>query len=385
MAIATCQADELAASKRPSPNRLAKEIKSSRVVQLDWVRGLAILLVIDCHAIRFDSNNPLARADAFIGHRIGWMGVDLFFVLSGFLVGGLLIQEITRTGEIQTGRFLLRRMLKIWPPYYFYILFQIILQRHSLQSFVWQNVLNIQNYAGTSLSHTWSLAVEEHFYLLLPFFLIGVYRSEFLRKHLESCLIAICAVVLFIRTVTFPTAGPERLQWETHARLDSLLFGVLLSHILYVSRERFHLLLQKTKVLTLLSISVFAIALFAPLAGSAYLATFGYTVNYLGFGALMLLIYGYRGSLLNTRFYRVVAWIGRYSYGIYLWHLSVREPLAHLAGRLPASIAWFVLLAAEYSAAIVLGVLLTKLVEFPALRLRDRLFPRGAAQLAPNP
>src|SRR5215475_6175188 len=156
MAIATCQADELSASKLPSPNRLAKEIKSSRVVQLDWVRGLAILLVIDYHAIRFDSNNALARADAFIGNRIGWMGVDLFFVLSGFLVGGLLIQEITRTGEIQAGRFLLRRMLKIWPPYYFYILFQIILQRHPLQSFVWQNVLNIQNYAGTSLSHTWS-------------------------------------------------------------------------------------------------------------------------------------------------------------------------------------------------------------------------------------
>lgn len=385
MATATWQANKLAASKLPSPHSLATGKSTSRVVQLDWVRGLAILLVIDFHAIRLDTNNLFARADAFVGNRIGWMGVDLFFVLSGFLVGGLLIQEITRTGQIQAGRFLVRRMLKIWPPYYFYILFQIILHRHPLQSFVWQNLLNIQNYAGTSLSHTWSLAVEEHFYLLLPFLLLWVYRSKFLRTHLEASLVAICAAVLFIRIVSFPIAGAERLQWETHTRLDSLLFGVLLSRILYSSSERFDWLLRQRTILAALSISVFAIALFAPIYGSAYLSTVGYTVNYLGFGALMLLIYGYRGSLLLTRSYRAVAWIGRYSYGIYLWHLSVREPLAHLAARLPASVAWFALLVAEYAAAIALGVLLTKLVEFPALRLRDRLFPRGVAQLAPNP
>lgn len=384
MTTTTTLANDSAPPKVQSRNEHAPDKTPSRVVQLDWVRGIAILLVIDYHAITLPTNNSLARANQFVGNRIGWMGVDLFFVLSGFLVGGLLIQEITKTGHIRVSRFLVRRMLKIWPAYYFYVIFQIVLRRHPLHTFLWQNVLNIQNYAGTSLSHTWSLAVEEHFYLLLPFTLFWIYRKQSLRARIESILISVCATVLCIRIASFLIAGPEHLQWETHARLDSLLFGVLLSHIMYASRERFDSLLRHRLILAALSICVFGIALLTTGYETAYMSTVGYTVNYICFAALMLLVYGYHGWLNQTYLYRVVAWIGRYSYGIYLWHLSVREPLAHLAKRLPGSIAWLALILAQYAAAIVLGVLVTKLVEFPVLRLRDRLFPRGVAQLPPN-
>lgn len=373
---------------RPNPSPIAgdepvADKMPSRVVQLDWVRGIAILLVIDHHAITPPTDNLLARANQFLGEHVGWMGVDLFFVLSGFLLGGLLIQEITKTGHIRIGRFLVRRMLKIWPAYYFYIIFQIVVRRHPLHTFVWQNVLNIQNYAGTSLSHTWSLAVEEHFYLLLPFALLWIYRKEPLRARMESILIVVCAAVLCIRLGSFLMIGADHLQVKTHTRVDGLLFGVLLSHTLYASRKRFHSLLRYRLILAALSVSVFVIALFTTY-DSPYMSTVGYTVNYISFAALMLLVYGYQGWLNQTCLYRAVAWIGRYSYGIYLWHLSVREPLAHLAKRLPDSIAWLVLLAAQYVAAIVLGILVTKLVEFPVLRLRDRLFPRGVAQFPPN-
>jgi len=355
-------------------------------MQLDVVRGLAILLVIDHHAIFLPTDNWIARANHFVGGRIGWMGVDLFFVLSGFLVGGLLVQELTYTGNIRVSRFLLRRMMKIWPAYYFYIVFQIVVRRHPLHSFLWQNLLNIQNYVGTSLSHTWSLAVEEHFYLLLPLVLLWIYRRQQLRPYLQSILIAVCAAVLCIRIASLPMLGALRIQWETHTRLDSLMFGVLLSHVLYASRDRFDRILRQRVVLAALGIAVFAIALVQDGASTTYMSTVGYTVNYLGFAALTLLIYGYHGSLTRTRLYRAIAWIGTYSYGIYLWHLSVREPLASLARRLPSSISWCFLIVAQYAAAITLGVLVTKLVEFPALRLRDRLFPRGIAQLPPaNP
>jgi len=386
MTTTTTPANDLAAPKVHSRNESTTDKPSSRVVQLDFVRGIAILLVIDRHAITLPTSNVLARANGFVGEHVGWMGVDLFFVLSGFLVGGLLIQEIVKTGHVRVSRFLVRRMLKIWPAYYFYLIFQIILRRHPLNTFVWQNVLNIQNYAGTSLSHTWSLAVEEHFYLLLPFTLLLIYSKKSLRPRLESILLAVCAVVLCIRIVSFLIVGVGNSQWETHTRLDSLLFGVLLSHILYSSRERFDGLLRHRVILAALSIGVFVIALLVPGHESAYMATVGYTVNYLCFAALMLLVYGYHGWLNQTYLYKFVAWIGRYSYGIYLWHLSVREPLAHFAQRLrlPDSIAWIVLIAAQYAAAIVLGVVVTKLVEFPVLRLRDRLFPRGVAELPPT-
>jgi peptidoglycan/LPS O-acetylase OafA/YrhL len=354
-----------------------------RIIQLDFVRGVAILLVINYHAMTRNDMGYWAERILSATRSIGWMGVDLFFVLSGFLVGGLLVQELLKSGTIRIKRFLVRRMFKIWPAYYFYILFQIGAHRHPLGTFWWQNVLNIQNYVGTSLNHTWSLAVEEHFYLLLPVVLLRIYRGRFTGSHVIRVLIGICGAVLVIRTISFLAIGPGLSQWETHTRLDSLLFGVVLSYFMYTSRERFDHLLTRRILLAFLSILVFAIALVVGGHQSAYMSTVGYTVNYICFAALMLLIYGYRGPLIQTPIYRAAAWIGRYSYGIYLWHLSVREAAVRLCSRLPSSYGWLALLIVQYVAAIVLGVLVTKLIEFPMLRVRDRFFPRGVAEPPP--
>lgn len=108
--------------------------------------------------------------------------------------------------------------------------------------------------------------------------------------------------------------------------------------------------------------------------------TVGYTCNYLGLGSLLLLVYGYDGRLTRTILYRAIAKVGLYSYGIYLWHLAVCKPMVKLASYLPPNIEWGTLLMTQYAAAIALGIILTKAVEFPMLRLRDRLIPRGPAQ-----
>ena len=349
-----------------------------RVIQLDFVRGLAILLVINYHAMtRQDMNHSVGQILS-LTRQVGWMGVDLFFVLSGFLVGGLLVQELMKSGTIRIGRFLVRRMFKIWPAYYFYIFFQITVHRHPLGTFWWQNLLNIQNYAGTSLNHTWSLAVEEHFYLLLPALLLWIHRNRWTRRHVIESLVCLCTAVLIIRTASYVAFGPGMSQWETHTRMDSLLFGVLISYFMYTSRPQFDKLLERRQFLTILSILVFAVALVSGGHQSAYMSTAGYTVNYICFSALLLLVYGYQGALIRTPIYRATAWIGRYSYGIYLWHLSVRDPAVKLCSRLPPSVGWLALLIVQYASAIALGVFVTKLVEFPMLRARDRLFPRGS-------
>ena len=355
----------------------------TRVIQLDFVRGLAILLVITYHAMTLPNTNHPVEQILSAARHVGWMGVDLFFVLSGFLVGGLLVQEWMKSGTIRIGRFLVRRMFKIWPAYYFYIFFQIAMRRHPLTTFWWQNLLNIQNYAGTSLNHTWSLAVEEHFYLCLPIVLLWIHRNRYTRSHIIRTLVCLCIAVLIIRTASYVAIGTGMSQWETHTRLDSLLFGVLLSYYMYNSRRQFDELLELRLLLTFLSILVFAIALVSGGHQSAYMSTAGYTVNYICFSALLLLVYGYEGALIRTPMYRATAWIGRYSYGIYLWHLSVREPAVKLCSHLPPSVGWLVLLIVQYAAAIALGVLVTKLVEFPMLRVRERLFPRGVAQPPP--
>ena len=100
-------------------------------------------------------------------------------------------------------------------------------------SFTWQNILGIQNYAGTTLFHTWSLAVEEHFYLALPLVLLTLFKSQKLRRRIVLLLGTCCVLVLCGRIVSVYAFHASNPQWKTHARIDALLFGVILSYIFY--------------------------------------------------------------------------------------------------------------------------------------------------------
>jgi peptidoglycan/LPS O-acetylase OafA/YrhL len=385
--VATIESsDSLAEKNRQAPEAVTPSANSTpmpgRVIQLDFARGVAILAVMEFHFHSVKVHNPVAFGFDFVGKRIGWMGVDLFFVLSGFLVGGLLVQELLKTQHIQVGRFLFRRMMKIWPAYYAYIVFQMVVRKHPIRTFLWQNLLNIQNYVGTSLNHTWSLAVEEHFYLLLPFCLLFLYRRPWARNRLVPIFAVGLLLVMCGRFVSVFALHSGDTQLKTHSRIDGLLFGVALSWIFYTQRRRFDLMLSHRLWLTgILLVGLLLGLLYGH--GTKLMWTIGYTVTYFSLGALLFLIYGYAGRLTKTFVYKTVAAIGVYSYGIYLWHLSVRDPLAELCKHLPHSVQWGSLLVSQYVAAIILGVLTTKAVEFPMLRIRDRLMPRGPAHLAP--
>jgi peptidoglycan/LPS O-acetylase OafA/YrhL len=353
--------------------------ESHRVSQLDFIRGIAILSVIEYHVVTVPTGNFLVRGFEYFFKRVGWMGVDLFFVLSGFLIGGLLIQEFIQTGNIRIRRFLVRRMFKIWPAYYLFIIFQLCARRHPWGSFAWQNILNIQNYAGTTLFHTWSLAVEEHFYLALPLVLLTLFKSQKLRRRIVPLLGTCCVLVLCGRIVSVYALHAGNPQWKTHARIDALLFGVILSYIFYTQHESFERLLKLRFMLLLLTVGGLLFALHEGL-DSRLMWSIGYTFNYISLGSLLLLIYGYRGRLTETFLYRTVTKIGLYSYGIYLWHYAVRSPLSSVALDFAPGVRWGILLISQYLAAIILGIILTKAVEFPMLRFRDRLVPRGPAK-----
>ena len=353
---------------------------SGRVIQLDFIRGIAILGVMKYHFRTVPVSNRFAASIDVLGHRLGWMGVDLFFVLSGFLVGGLIVQELLKSHDLRIRRFLVRRAFKIWPAYYVYLMFQVALHRHPWRTFVWQNFLNVQNYAGTSLNHTWSLAVEEHFYLLLPPLMLVCFRRY--RKLLPLILAAICLVVLAGRVFTVYGLKLGDPQWQTQARIDSLLFGVLLSWMFYSRPETFQKISRKTAILAAVFASGMVIALQQG-PHTPFMSSFGYTMNYLSLGSLFLILYKYRGRLSETWLYRGIAWIGLYSYGIYLWHIAITSPVAQATARVPASIQWGVLLCSQYVVATVMGVFMTKLVEAPMLKVRDRVFPRGQATMAP--
>ena len=158
--------------------RSGSSFRSRRLPFLDILRALAILLVLGRHIPwSWTEGTDLLSASLVIWQRGGWIGVDLFFVLSGFLVSGLLFREYEAFGSVQAGRFLVRRGLKLYPAFWAFLATSLIVLSWQGSTLRWGSIvaelLFVQNYFEGVWIHTWTLAVEEHFYLLLTLFVMA--------------------------------------------------------------------------------------------------------------------------------------------------------------------------------------------------------------------
>lgn len=353
-----------------------------RLVSLDVLRAIAVLLVLGRHLPRLDE---LARALgpfgglAVIAQRGGWIGVDLFFVLSGFLVSGLLFREYQRHREIRPGHFLLRRGLKIYPAFYVLLAVTVWARESVYGPAVVCEALFVQNYGPSLWDHTWSLAVEEHFYLaaalLLP--LLARRPGEPFARLPKIFFFYIALPVLALRVVNglvFDYTHRTHL-YPTLLRIDSLAFGVLLSYYFHFAHETFLERAGRRRAALVAGGALLLLPPFLwPLETTPFISTAGFTLLYLGSGMILAgLVAEERPA---GRLARGLAWIGAYSYSIYLWHLPVRRFV--LSSELSAGRA-----ALLYGAgSVVLGVVMAVVIEVPVLRLRDRLLPSRNRPLA---
>src|SRR3954465_714615 len=211
----------------------------TRRLDLDVVRGLAIVLALGWH-FSGPTGNAVLDALQWPGKQFGWAGVDLFFVLSGFLMGGLGLRGPHPSGTFAGGRFTLRRVLKLWPVLYLFLVVHALFGAEPLGSYLWQNALHVQNYVGTSLQHLWSLAVEEHFYLALALLFPVFVRRGGSLKLFAGLLAGVLVAALAFRVVgSLDGVSDTRLQWRTHFRLDGLAAGVLLAVVSVRWPQRF--------------------------------------------------------------------------------------------------------------------------------------------------
>jgi peptidoglycan/LPS O-acetylase OafA/YrhL len=352
-----------------------------RIPELDFFRAIAIFLVMLLHA-------GVAASIT----RVGWVGVDLFFILSGFLVSGLLFGEYIVTGKVRPFHFLIRRGFKIYPLFYLVLLFHILyyfLKGISLQpGQVFAEIFFFQNYRQGIMGISWSLAIEEHFYFLLGLTIFIAAKKNKIAGSMAipyGC-VAVCIICLSLRIYTFYVNGYQSLfvnDFPTHLRMDALAFGVLLSYWFHFGQNSFVAFFRKNKSWLL----VCSLCLFVPVfiweRETFIINTFNYTFLYIGFGIWVSLALVFSANIraavkkswLIFPCYFMV-WVGKYSYAIYLCHFIIGPGAANWVRKnywenLPNSLYLFIYLASD----IVIGVILTKLIERPFLNLREKFFP----------
>jgi peptidoglycan/LPS O-acetylase OafA/YrhL len=321
---------------------MTDRIPQGRIPELDGLRGMAILLVLVGHYFAVPGTGAASLLNGY-WFRLGWTGVDLFFVLSGFLIGGILLGARDSPNYFKT--FYARRFFRIIPLYYAWILIYAVLsvlgwnflsmRIGSVQKIdisILAHFLFLQNFheflKGTVsfwwFSSTWSLAVEEQFYLVAPLLV------RYLPKRvlaLVLVLVTFAAPILRFLIRNGFSEGPWLAYRLMPCRADSLAVGVLAALLWNNPKARAWL---ETHALILYG-------LFAALfAGVAYLwrwhsdplllltQTAGYTWLALFFAVLLLLVLSRRASLLSA-FMRLgfLREIGGVSYCIYIIHTAV--------------------------------------------------------------
>lgn len=344
--------------------------------ELDGLRGISIMLVFIYHLYP-----PIMRG--------GFLGVDVFFVLSGFLITSLLVQEWEREGSISLKDFYIRRILRLMPAVFTLIVvvggFSLFFldKKRAIETYrgIWLTLSYISNWlyafgyfsVNNPLGITWSLAIEEQFYLTWPLLLSLALRFKLGRRWiLTYCLLSLATISLH-RKILADYLAPDMLSlyYASDTRADTLLIGCFLGLLIswnILPRNR-------TVEISVKSLSAASVIFLGYLVGTISWTNLmlyrlgGYTLVALSIALILtvVIIWPPKFALLVLRFGPLV-WIGRISYGLYLWHWPVRW-FIYQKEAMPASTEQLV-------AVVVLSLSLTTLsyylVEKPFLRLKKR-------------
>jgi peptidoglycan/LPS O-acetylase OafA/YrhL len=369
---------------------MLRDPADSRLTRLDVLRAIAILLVLGRHILVLPLNIPKPLYFfLFYWKRVGWVGVDLFFVLSGFLVSGLLMKDYIKGRPVRPVRFLIRRGFKIYPPFWAllvgsYFVFSVQHIPFTASMFV-SEFLFVQNYWKSLWIHTWSLAVEEHFYFGLAV-LFGLLFKES-KSRGEGRLIPWIVLCVGVFTVMGRSwAGfVLRVPWgsllaQTHWRLDGLFFGVFISYFYHFRPELMKLFQARglTMVFGVGGMVFLLPVFFFDIETSRFLTTWGFTFNYLGFGSILWAVLSLPNvpQIKQPRGWKLLSYLGRHSYSIYLWHVPIYfiSFWWALSGRGDLRY-YYAQIGVYFFGSLLAGVLFSRLVESPCLALREKWFP----------
>ena len=370
---------------------------SVREPGLDTLRAIAILWVMLFHM------HWLLHPGMLTGlGRYGWMGVDIFFVLSGYLIGSQLLRPYTRGSQPSIGGFYLRRAFRVLPAY-----LTVLLLYFTVPDFreapglspAWQFLTFTENFrinyaTDQAFSHVWSLCVEEHFYLILPLLVLALMWKPRFGKALGVILAVLCfgiairAYIYIHRLKPLINTDPdsfvlfyiEKIYYPTYTRLDGLLVGVALATIKTFRPVWWQRALAHGHAITLagLGISAFAIWLFHDRFGFTA-SILGFPLLALGFGLLLVASVSPVSLLSKARGFGFIATL---AYSMYLTHKEIINLDHKYLLRYMGPSDWMVLLV-YFATSFLAATVLYFAVERPFLRLREKISARSAYRTLP--
>ena len=306
---------------------------SARVPELDGIRGMAILLILVYHWVVLESTTLPERLSVL--GSFGWSGVDLFFVLSGFLIGGILLDAKSSSNYFRV--FYVRRFLRILPLYFLVCLISVAVFYSHLSTHAWLFEEKIpwyayltfaQNYwmakynafASRQLDATWSLAIEEQFYLTLPL-VISLTRIT----RLPYILLGGIILAPLLRISLWFSVDPAHQVAATYllapCRMDALLLGVLAAW--WIRYRNFDLVRYRSALMISSVVLGFGFGLIMHYRwnfGSFQLTFFGYTWIALFYLSLLLLAVSHKGFVSRGFSFGPLKALGIVAYGLYLFH-----------------------------------------------------------------
>jgi peptidoglycan/LPS O-acetylase OafA/YrhL len=390
---------------RPEPSLLHRlfglELLDNRFPQLHGMRVIAILSVIQYHVttiLTYETKLTMDRSWAMTSMTI-FFGMDLFFILSGFLIGTILLRSVETAGFVNVRRFWLRRAFRTFPAYYVVLTLLVLVegmndsQRHHL----WLEYAYLSNYAPVHRDDLvmlwgWSLSLEEQFYLSVPFLFLGLSKLRSDRGRL-ALLGTFWASALVVRLVLFHRHPGwsaqelyDNLYFRTHSRFDTLVCGIMLAYV----QQRWGPALTRwleapwaRATLALPSFGFLWLLLYPWMFGEKELLlmrvfSWGTFTSLMYFGWVLLLLNGGDGwvqRVLGAPFWRRVATLG---YGVYLVHIPMCDHVVAPAARSlvkawhwPMAVVWPLSVLALFVVSLGAAYVLHVVVEKPSLRVRD--------------
>lgn len=354
---------------------------------LDGLRGIAILLVICCHNLDF------------IPHfELGWVGVDLFFVLSGFLITDILL--VTKSGKNFLQNFYIRRILKIFPLYYgvlllFFVIAPALQSLHVQYNYYqhnqamlwlhlnnWLCIVHIRPIDSMLVNHFWSLSVEEQFYLLWPFIILAI--NDVKRLAQVAYLVLVTCVLCRFSCWMMYGEGTTTFYFQYMTRLDGLCVGSLIAIWRFDAFEQVkRKLLQLTFSVVAAYIVLYALTktMFHKMPHFPFL---GYTAIAVVFGIIVLFAIEKRNMLSKLLLEnKIIKYVGRISYGLYVYHWPVLclFKIYLLAGFVNAgysnSTSYIIVSLLALAVAIVVSIMSYHFFEKRILSLKDRMTSEG--------